>query len=140
MKPPFAAPSELPCIECEELHTVKPLAPGLEIIQYNGTYCIHKYMNYLSNPSSFEYEIMHHHRVCGSGFIPRLCNVTSNGKNRGLLLEFIDGEILSEFSGTCNHSQLYSITGMILEAITDLEMRGYYPEDLKCANIVLRQE
>lgn len=139
MKPPFVAPSPIPRIASEELHMVKHLTRSVEIVQYNGMHYIHKYMNYLSQPSSFEYEILHHQRVCGTSFVPRLCNVvTSHGKNRGLLLEFIDGDNLSELSGIVDRSTLYSITATILEAITDLEMRGYYPQDLKCANVVMR--
>jgi hypothetical protein len=139
MKPPFAAPPELPCIEREQLRTEKRLTNSVEIVLYNGTRYVHKYMDYLSQPSSFESEIMHHHRVHGSPFVPTLINVvTHEGKNRGLLTEFIDGENLVDLSSKFDQSQLYVITALILEAIADLEMRGYYPQDLKCANIVRR--
>lgn len=140
MKPPSIAPSKIPHIASEELHMVKPLTRIVEFIQYNGVRYIHKYMNYLSQPSLFEYEIMHHRRVCGTGFVPRLCNiVTSHRKYRGLLLEFIDGEDLSEPSSIFDRSKLYSITAVVLEAIMDLEMHGCYPQDLNCANIVMRR-
>jgi hypothetical protein len=31
----------------------------------------------------------------------------------------------------------YSVTELILELVTDLEKRGYYPQDLKCNNLLL---
>ena len=139
MKPPFVAPPDFPCIERERLQRVKRLTNSVEIVLYNGTHYAHKYMGYLSQPSSFESEIMRHRRVHGTRFVPTLFNVvTYEGKNRGLLTEFIDGENLVELSGKFDQSQLYVITARILEAIADLEMRGYYPQDLKCANIVRR--
>jgi serine/threonine protein kinase len=139
MKPPFIAPSELSSIDCKELRTVKRLTPSVDLVLRKGIQYIHKFMNYLSHPSSFENEIRHHQRVLGTRFVPRLCNVvTVNGKNRGLLLEFIDGDNLSDLASSLNHSQLYPITAAILEAISDFETRGYYPQDLKCANMVLR--
>lgn len=140
MKPPFAAPPTLLRVEREQLETVKRLTNNVEIVRYNETRYIHKYMNYLSRPSSFESEIMHHRRVHGTRFVPMLFSVvTYRGENRGLLTEFIDGDNVTELSDKLNQSQLYVTTALILEAIADLEMRGYYPQDLKCANIVRRR-
>jgi serine/threonine protein kinase len=139
MKPPFAAPLELPRIDREQLQRVKRLTNSVEIVLYNRRRYIHKYMDCLSQPCSFESEIMHHGRVHGTRFVPTLFGVVIyEGKNRGLLTEFIDGENLMELSSKFDQSQLYVITALILEAIADLEMRGYYPQDLKCANIVRR--
>lgn len=141
MKAPFTAPAEYPCIERDQLQTVRPLTPNVDIVLFNGKKYVHKYMNVFSQPSSFECEIRNHQRVYGSRFVPELFNiVTCDRKNRGLLLEYIDGENLSQISSVLNEMQLYSMTASILDAITDFEMRGYYPQDLKCANIVSRNK
>lgn len=136
MKPPFYAPAAFIPIDRDELQTVKPLTPTVEIVQYKGKY---KFMNYLSQTVSFEMEITHHLRVLGSRFVPRLYNIVQHkGENRGLLLEFIDGKDLSELCSSLDSHQRYSITAATLDAIADFETHGYYPQDLKCANIVLR--
>ena len=139
MKPPFDAPSELSYIDRNELQRIQLLTPNVELVQYNGMQYIHKFMGYISQPSSFEQEIMHHKKVFGCCFVPRLYNVvTFNGENRGLLLEFIDGKNLSDLSSSIDRIQLYRTSAKILEAVEELESHGYYPQDLKCANIVLR--
>ena len=138
MKPPFDAPSELSHIDRSQLQSIRLLTPNVEVVRYDGMHYVHKFMGYTSQPSSFEKEIMHHKRVLGSRFVPRLCNVvTFNGENHGLLLEFIDGGNLSDLSSSIERSQLSRVSATILEAIEDFESRGYYPQDLKCGNIVL---
>ena len=64
--------------------------------------------------------------------------LTHDGANRGLLLEFIDGNNLSDLSSSIGPAERYHITSLILAAIKDFEARGYYQQDLKCANIVQR--
>ena len=141
MKPPFTTPATLGLvsIERDELKVVTILSPTVHIVEYQGTRYIHKFMGYLSVTSSFECEIAHHQRVFGSQFVPKLFYiVTFRGRNRGLLLEFVDGNDLSSIAASQTQSQLYLITAKILEALEDLEKRAYYPQDLKCANIVVR--
>jgi hypothetical protein len=60
-----------------------------------------------------------------------------NDKNCSLLAEFIDSENLFDLCTSLRHSQFYYITATILEAIEDFETHGYYPQDLKCMNIVM---
>jgi hypothetical protein len=140
MKPPFRAPPNFPTVDRAELEHVKRLTHDVEVVQYKGTQYVHKFMGYPSQPSSYETEIKHHQLVSGSRFLPQLFNVvTHEGQNRGLLLEFIDGENLCDLATSLNHSQLYRITASILEALEDFESRGYYPQDLKGANMVWRE-
>ena len=139
MKPPFDSPSDLPYIDRKELQTVALLTRTVEVVRYNEIKYVHKFMGYLSQPSSFATEIKNHQQVLGSRFVPKLYNVvTHNGANRGLLLEFVDGNNLSDLSSPIGPAERYHITSLILAAIEDFESRGYYPQDLKCANIVLR--
>ena len=139
MKPPFESPSNLLHIDRKELQPVELFTRTVEVVRYNGTHYVHKFMGYLSQPSSFASEIKNHQRVLGSSFVPKLHGiVTHHGANRGLLLEFVDGKNLSDLSSSINASERYHITSLILAAIEDFERRGYYPQDLKCANIVLR--
>ena len=140
MDRPFATPTEYPCIERHELESVRSLTPNVDIVRFKGETYIHKYMDFLSNTSSFEYEIKNHRLLSGSRFVPKLFNIVRHDyHNRGLLLEFIDGANLSELSSDFHQMQLYSITASILELVADLETRGCYPQDLKCSNIVSRQ-
>lgn len=140
MGPPFTAPIGYPCIDRGELEFVRRLTSTVDIVRFEGKTYVHKYMDFFSCASSFEFEIKNHHLVSGSRFVPKLWSIVrQDHHNRGLLLEFIDGANLSELSTNSDGMQLRSITASILELVADLETRGYYPQDLKCSNLVSRQ-
>lgn len=92
MQPPFTVPLELNYIDQRQLRTVERLANNIEVVIYNGRRYIHNYMDYFSHPSSFEYEIMFHRRIHSTRLVPTLVSVVIyEGKNRGLLFEYLDG-------------------------------------------------
>jgi len=139
MDKPFKAPPDIPFIEGTELTTEQILTRTLDIVLYQGTRYIHKYMDYMTQTTAIEQEFNNHRLVHDSPFVPKLLKIVkSEGQNRGLLLEYIDGQNLSDIIHSCGLSQLYTPTVCILEALVDLEKRGYYPLNLNCANIVLR--
>lgn len=135
-EPPFAAPSELPTIPRTDLSVVKRIDWGVDLVEWKGQKYIHKYMTVLSAFHSFETEIKNHSTLVLSIHIPKLISVvTHQGENRGLLIQFIDAPTIDDVPLTI--AEKYSMTRKILEAITDLEKHGYYPQDLKCSNLIL---
>ena len=86
-----------------------------------------------STQYSFEAEIQNYSRISQSPFVPKLHYVVRHREeNRGLLIEFIESSALDELELTV--PEKYSTTKSILEAVTDLEKRGYYPLDLNSSN------
>jgi serine/threonine protein kinase len=86
---------------------------------------------------SFKCEAQNYTKAAGSPYMASLfAVVTVKSENRGILIEFVDGTSLDEVVTSLTTAERYSITRLILEAVKDLESRGYYPQDLKCNNIL----
>lgn len=135
----FNAPAYIPTVRRDELKVLRKIQRGVDVIEYKGSKYIHKYMTPSSTRLSFEVEIQNYERTSDSPFVPKLYNVvTQHGENRGLLIEFISSPVLAEVQLT--KSDKYLATKLILDALTDLEKRGYYPQDLKCCNLLIDSE
>jgi hypothetical protein len=97
MPPPFTAPLGLSHIAREQLQRIKQLTNNIDIVLYRETYYLHKYMDYRSRPSWFEAEIMHYRRLHDTRLVRTIVSiVTHEGKNRGLLIEYIDDDPSNE--------------------------------------------
>jgi len=138
--PPFNAPASIPVIRRDELGTaLRTLKKGVDVVEYNGTQYIHKYMIVSSTSSSFEFEVRNYEKTRGSSYVPALHYiVTHKAVNRGLLIEYLPSEPLHNMQ--LAPSEKYRIINLILDALTDLEARGYYPQDLKLPNLLLDSE
>lgn len=135
-EPAFIAPSDISIVRRADLFVRHKIKLGVDVVEYEGRKYIHKYMTASSTRYSFEVEIQNYSRTLDSPFVPKLHYiVTHREENRGFLIEFIHSSALDEAQLTV--PERYSATKSLLEAVTDLEKRGYYPVDLKCSNLLL---
>jgi serine/threonine protein kinase len=64
--------------------------------------------------------------------------VTCKDLNRGILLRYVSSKSLENIQLT--PSEKYTVIGLLLTALSDLEERGYYPQDLKLSNILFSDD
>lgn len=138
--PPFEAPLYIHRLPRDELAVIQQIHPGVDIVEYGGTKYVHKYMAVRSHAAhSFEFEITNYEKTVGSPYLMKLHYiVTYKDVNRGLLFEYSSSKSLAHIRLT--PSEVYSIIVLLLDALCDLEARGYYPQDLKLANILLSDD
>lgn len=139
MEPPFNA-SGLPTIDHTKLVVLRNIQSGVDVVKLQGDTAsyVHKYMMPHSLTTSFNVEVNHYTKIGDSPYVPTLVAVvTINNENRGLLLDAIDGDDLSELTLTLDDK--WNVTGKLLEALVHLESRSYFPQDLKPGNIMLRR-
>jgi serine/threonine protein kinase len=136
---PFEAPEDIPKVRRDELTTIRQIKRGVDVVQYNGAEYVHKYMTVDSTPHSFVSEIGNYKKNAGSPSLPKFHSIiTHNGVNRGILIEYLSSKSLDNAQLTL--SEKYAVIGLLLNALTDLEARGYYPQDLKLSNILLSND
>ena len=136
LEPPFTAPSDIPIVWRADLSVVQKIKLSVNAMEYEGHKYVHKYMTASSTRYSFKVEIQNYFGASHSPFVPKLHYVVRHRKeNRGLLIKFIESSALDKLKLTVQEK--YSTTKSILEAVTDLEKRRYYPLDLKCSNLLL---
>lgn len=138
--PPFEAPPHIRRIPRDELAVIQQIHPGVDIVEYGGTKYVHKYMTVRSHAAhSFEFEITNYGKTVGSPYLLKLHYiVTYKDVNRGLLIEYASSKSLAHVRLT--PSEIYSIIVLLLDALCDLEARGYYPQDLKLPNILVSDD
>lgn len=136
LEPPFTAPSHVFIIQRNELTLIRKIKNSVDVVEYKGIEYIHKYMTVSTTFYSFALEIENYEKTLGSPYLARLHYVvTHKGVNRGLLIEYLYSQSLNDIQ--LSSSEKYIIIGLILDALTDLEARGYYPQDLKLSNLLL---
>jgi serine/threonine protein kinase len=112
---------------------------GLDIVDYLGRECVHKYMSHHRESRSFEQEVAVYCKISGSQYIPEFLGVTKeDGFFRGFLIQRIPGENLV-MDESVNDDDRLELAVNIIRALRDLESRGYYPQDLKCYNIIRKK-
>jgi len=137
--PPFEALENIPKIRRRELTTIRQIKQGVDLVQYNGTEYIHKHMTGDSSPLSFESEINNYQKTLGSPYLATFhAIVTHKDLNRGILLRYVSSKSLD--SAQLTPSEKYTVVGLLLTALSDLEAHGYYPQDLKLSNILLSDD
>jgi len=135
----FKASDHIPKIRREELAIIRQLKQGVDLVEYGGTSFVHKYMTYFSLAYSFEVELANYTKTAGSPYIPNVCYVvTHKDINRGMLIEYIPSESLSNVRLT--RWGKYTASAYTLDALSDLEMHKYYPQDLKLPNILFSHD
>ena len=135
----FKASDHIPKIRREELAIIRQLKQGVDLVEYGGTSFVHKYMTYFSLAYSFEVELANYTKTAGSPYIPNVCYVvTHKDINRGMLIEYIPSESLSNVRLT--RWGKYAASAYTLDALSDLEMHKYYPQDLKLPNILFSHD
>jgi len=136
---PFNAPDHIPRIRRDDLAIIRQIKPGVDVVNYGGNSFVHKYMTYFSEAFSFEIELANYAKAAGSQYIPNLCYiVTHKDVNRGMLIEYLPSESLHNV--LLAPSEKYAASAYLLDALSDLETREYYPQDLKLPNILFSRD
>jgi predicted Ser/Thr protein kinase len=140
----FEAPDlSLPIIDFRELS--KPIESfrhqGLDIVLYEGRELVHKYMWQHQQRRSFEHEAAVYSKVAGSQYVPEFLAMTRQDEYvRGFLLERIPGRnLVDAMDEGLTDDDRHALTANIIRALLDLEQRGFYPQDLKCFNVMRKE-
>jgi hypothetical protein len=124
-------------VEYDQLNFAHALTRSVHVVEFEGEKYVYKFMVRYSNQDTFEREFQHYLHVRGCAGVAELVAVVSQqGRIRGLLLSFIDGQnLIDEILG---QDHLRDIICQILTIAAGLERAGFYHTDLKCSNIVRR--
>ena len=96
-------------------------------------------MIYFCSAYSFEVELANYTKAAGSPHIPKLYYiVTHKNADRGILMEWLPTESLNNVRLT--PSNKCAASACLLDALSDLETREYYPQDLKLPNILFSRD
>lgn len=124
-------------VDYDQLNFAHALTGNVHVVEFEGEKRIYKFMVRYSNQDTFEREFRNYIQVreC-AGVAELVAVVRRQGRIRGLLLSFIDGQNLVDEIPSQDHLQ--DITCQILTIAAGLERAGFYHTDLKCTNIVRR--
>lgn len=127
-------------VDFTELTIISSLTPNIDIVEFEGTKYVHKFMRKGSFQSCWETEFQRYIQFQHCENVPSLIAVVKrDGMIRGLLISFIDGDNLGEVVIT-SETELLGITYQIISVAAGLEkVAGYYNSDLKCQNILRRR-
>ena len=96
-------------------------------------------MTYFCPAYSFEVELANYAKAAGSPHISKLYYVVMHkDADRGILIEWLPTESLNNVRLT--PSDKCAASACLLDALSDLETREYYPQDLKLPNILFSHD
>src|SRR5204863_4347484 len=106
-------------IDYDQLMFAHALTQNVHVVQFEGERYAYKFMIRSSNQGTFEKEFQHYVQVQGCDGVADLAAVvTRQGRIRGLLMSFIDGQNLADKIPGLD--QLWDITHQILTVATVL--------------------
>jgi len=137
----YAFNCDFHAVDYEDLSPVDNgrITDNVDIVMFQGTKYIHKFMIQGSHQESFEKETMNYCQLSGCEGVLALKAVVKRGAHiQGLMIPYIEGDNLWEASIE-REDELCRVTFRIIEIAASLEKVGYYHQDLKCQNIIQRE-
>jgi hypothetical protein len=126
-------------IDFDALTVVRPIARCVTLVEHHGQQYAYKYITREDRQWTFENEFTAYLKIGGCHGVPELIAVIRHqGRIRGFLLSYIDGENLAEKH--VPRKLLPDAIRQVIDIAADLEQRGFYHSDLKGTNIVRREK
>jgi hypothetical protein len=135
-----------PAVHYSDLKVIKKPHEKVKIVEYQGERYVYKYSYRSKHYNAFHCELRNYIKLAGMPGIPPLKAVVLNPRlppdYPGLLISYIEGDDLQGlYEGwLLQQADLVDITERVVRLAADLEDRGFYHQDIKCNNILRRND